>query len=153
MENKHQFSLWYFVFVFILISYLQSFFNAPRVENLPYSDFKTLLKAKKLDKIQLTETDISGTILLKGIEDFLPFERAEALKKYGATEHSFYTVRLEDPELIDDLELSGVSFAGKKENRWIGNVISWVIPILLFLAIWSYLFRRMGSMTGGMMEI
>ena len=153
MENKHQFSIWYFVFVFLFILFLQNYINAPRIENLPYSDFKTLLKAKKLDNIRLTETDISGTILLRDIEDYLPFERAEALKKNGGVERSFFTVRLEDPNLINDLETTGVSFAGKKQRRWIGNILSWVVPVLLFFALWSYLFRRVGSMTGGMMEI
>ncbi len=153
MENKHQFSIWYFVFVFLLIAYLQSFFNPPRIENLTYSEFKVLLKAKKLDKIRLTDTDISGTIILRDIEDLLPYERTQTLKKNGDTERSFFTVRLEDPKLIDDLEASGVSFAGKKESRWLGNIMSWIIPILIFLALWSYLFRRMGSMSGGMMEI
>ena len=153
MENKHQFSIWYFVLVFLIIFFLQNYINAPRVENLPYSDFKTLLKAKKLDNIKLTETDISGTIILKDIDDYLPFEKAEALKKNGDLERSFFTVRLEDPKLIDDLEAAGISFAGQKQRRWIDNILSWVIPVLLFFALWSYLFRRIGGMAGGMMEI
>ncbi len=153
MENKHQFSIWYFVIAFLFIAYLQSFFNPPRIENLPYSEFKILLKAKKLEKLRLTETDISGTILLRDIDEHLPYERVEALKINGDVERAFYTVRLNDPKLMEDLESSGVSFAGKKENRWLSNVISWVIPILLFFALWSYLFRRMGSLGGGMMEI
>jgi len=153
MDNKHQFSIWYFVFVFLFIAYLQSFFNPPRVENLPYSEFKILLKANKLEKIRLTESDISGIIILRDIDDYLPYERIEALNINGDIERSFYTVRLDDPKLIDDLEASGVSFAGKKENRWLGNVVSWIIPVLLFFALWSYLFRRMGSLGGGMMEI
>ncbi len=153
MENKHQFSIWYFIFVILFIIILQNYINVPRIENLPYSDFKTLLKAKKLDEIRLTETDISGTIILQDIDEFLPFERAEALKKNGAPERSFYTVRLEDPKLINDLETAGVKFAGEKQSRWIGTLLSWVVPVLLFFALWSYLFRRVGSMTGGMMEI
>ncbi len=153
MDNKHQFSIWYFVFAFLFIAYLQSFFNPPRIENLPYSEFKILLKANKLENIWLTETDISGTIILRDIDDYLPYERVEALNINSDIERSFFTVRLDDPKLIDDLEASGISFAGKKENRWLSNVISWVIPILLFFALWSYLFRRMGSLGGGMMEI
>ena len=153
MENKHHFSIWYFVIVFLFIFYLQNYINAPRVENLPYSDFKTLLKAKKLDNIRLTETDISGTIILKDIEEYLSFERAESLKKDGDLERSFFTVRLEDPNLINDLEVAEVKFAGEKQNRWIGTLFSWVVPVLIFFALWSYLFRRMGSMAGGMMEI
>ena len=153
MENKHQFSIWYFFIAFLFIAYLQSFFNPPRVENLPYSEFKLLLKAKKLKDLHLTETSISGTILLRDIGDYLSQKRVKALNINGDTERSFYTVRLDDPELINDLENSGVNFAGKKESRWLENVISWVIPILLFLALWSYLFRRMGRLGGGMMEI
>ena len=153
MENKHQFSIWYFFIAFLFIAYLQSFFNPPRVENLPYSEFKILLKAKKLKDIYLTETSISGTIILRDIDEYLSQKRVKALTINGDTERSFYTVRLDDSELINDLENSGVNFAGKKESRWLENVFSWVIPILLFFALWSYLFRRMGRLGGGMMEI
>ena len=117
MDNKHQFSIWYFVFAFLFIAYLQSFFNPPRIENLPYSEFKILLKANKLENIWLTETDISGTIILRDIDDYLPYERVEALNINSDIERSFFTVRLDDPKLIDDLEASGISFAGKKENQ------------------------------------
>ena len=34
-----------------------------------------------------------------------------------------------------------------------GTLFSWIVPVLIFFALWSYFFRRMGSMTGGMMEI
>ena len=98
MENKHHFSIWYFVFTFLLIAYLQSFFNPPRIENLPYSEFKILLKAKKLEKLRLTDTDISGTIILRDIDEHIPYERAEALNKNDDVERAFYTVRLDDPK-------------------------------------------------------
>jgi cell division protease FtsH len=64
----------------------------------------------------------------------------------------FTVVRVEDPELISDLEQAGVEFKGEVTNEWISTVLSWVVPVVLFVLLWNYLFMRMGA-GGGMMQI
>jgi hypothetical protein len=43
MENKHQFSTWYFLLVILLFFAVQSYLYKPHTENLAYSDFKKLV--------------------------------------------------------------------------------------------------------------
>jgi cell division protease FtsH len=61
-------------------------------------------------------------------------------------------VRVEDPELVPELEKAGIAFKGEVSNEWLPTVLSWVVPVALFFLLWSYLFKRMGS-GSGMMQI
>ena len=64
----------------------------------------------------------------------------------------FTAVRIEDPKLLEDLEKAGVKDTGEAANRWIGEVLGWIIPLIFLIALWSFFFRRMGSAEGGVMS-
>ena len=72
--------------------------------------------------------------------------------KEAKTSLPFTVVRVEDPELISDLEKGGVQFKGEVTNEWLATVLSWVVPVVLFFLIWNYLSKRMGA-GGGVMQI
>ena len=40
LPPKTHFSIWYFLITFLLIIYLQQYFFSPKVETIPYSQFK-----------------------------------------------------------------------------------------------------------------
>jgi len=154
MEKSQQFSLWYFLGAFLLILALQNFLFAPHAENLAYSDFKTLLRAGKLEGVTLGERFITGTLKPEGLEGLLPPEKLEELKRYGeGKEHRFVTVRVADPDLVKDLEAAKVRFAGQVESKWFSMLLSWIVPALIFFALWGVLMKRMGGAAGGFMEI
>ena len=59
----------------------------------------------------------------------------------------FTTTRIEDPELVKELEADDIAFAASKEyGTWIWNVVSWVAPIFFFFVLWRLFFS---SMSGG----
>ena len=64
----------------------------------------------------------------------------------------FTAVRIDDPKLIEDLEKAGVKASGEMANKWVAEVIGWIIPLVLLIALWSFFFRRMGSAEGGVMS-
>jgi cell division protease FtsH len=63
-----------------------------------------------------------------------------------------WRVRIEDPKLVEDLEQAGVKFTGEVANRWVGELLGWVIPLLFLVALWTFFFRRMGGAEGGVMS-
>lgn len=66
---------------------------------------------------------------------------------------NFETTRVEDPELVSQLENMGIEFAGKPDRGWFLNfLIIWIFPLLILVAIWGFIFRRMNP-TGGMLSI
>lgn len=151
--RQQQFSLWYVLLAVTAMLILQSLFFSSHIETLPYSDFKVLLKAGKLKDITLGEGAITGTVNSDGIENLLPKQQVEEMQRQGKGDHPFSTLRVNDPNLVQDLEAAKVRFVGQADNKWISTLLSWVVPAMLFFAVWSFLIKRMGGAAGGMMEI
>ncbi|MEK7691442.1 MAG: ATP-dependent metallopeptidase FtsH/Yme1/Tma family protein, partial [Bdellovibrionota bacterium] len=101
------------------------------VENLKYSEFRTLLKDKKVRDLVITDQGIQGDLVEPTTT--------------GGKKH-FITVRVE-PDLAADLDAAGVAYSRVIENPWPRELLSWFLPALFFAGIWFYLSRRMA--TGG----
>jgi cell division protease FtsH len=152
---QQQFSIGYFVVALVLLFALQTFFASSHVETITYSQFKGLAKKGLVSKVVVGEKTIRGEIKPEGLNEVLPAERLKAWNeqnKEAKTPLPFTVVRVEDPELISDLEKGGVQFNGEVTNEWLSTVLSWGVPVVLFFLLWSYLFKRMGA-GGGMMQI
>ena len=152
MEKK-QFSLWYFLATFLLLLALQSVFFGQHAENLTYSEFKALLAAGKIENVLIGEQVISGTFKAEGLDPLLPKQKLDELKRSGGAEHRFAAVRVDDPALVGELEAAKVSFAGQIESKWLSTLLSWILPAVIFVAIWGLLMKRMGGAAGGFLEI
>jgi cell division protease FtsH len=140
MDKKTQINIWYVIAAIIGVMLLQSLFvQTQQVETIPYSQFQRYLKEGRVDDIVVTETRIRGRLT----------DAAEG----GPRE--FVTNRV-DPGLAAELEGAGVEYTGGTENTFLRDLLSWVIPILLFFGLWMLLIRRLaerGGFGGGLMQI
>lgn len=151
-KREQQFSLWYFIVTLFVLMTIQNFFISAQVQNLSYSDFKTLLKNDKIIEVTIGKAQISGRVLTDGLKKVLPENKIARLNKNDGGEHRFTTIRVDDPALAQELEAANVRFTGQLENTWITVLLSWIIPALIFFGIWSFFMRRMGA-ASGVMEI
>jgi cell division protease FtsH len=104
-------------------------------ESLEYSKFKGLLAQGRVTEVQLSKDQVRGKYL----------DGDNASK-------AFTSVRVEDPKLAEQLDAQKVQYSGEIESPWIAELLSWVFPILLIVALWTFLFRRMGNAEGGIMS-
>jgi cell division protease FtsH len=74
------------------------------------------------------------------------------LKKSDDGAAAFSTTRIDDPKLVEDLEQGGVKYSGELVSRWLPEILGWVVPILLLIALWTFFFRRIGGAEGGVMS-
>jgi cell division protease FtsH len=149
MEIKQRrFSLWYFVAAFFVLMALENFLMGAIVETLTYSEFKTLLKAGKITEVTLTDRVITGRLRQDGLEGLLPKEKIAEIRRFGGGEQRFVVVRVDDPSLVPELEAAKVRFAGRLESTWFTTLLSWILPALIFVAIWMFFMKRMGAATG-----
>ena len=136
MEKQHKFSIFYIMIgiwvVLIIQSYIASMFA---VKTIPYSQFMNLLKTGKVTEIAVSQDQIQGK--MKGDQ--------------GKIEE-FKTVRV-DPELSKTLEQYNVTFKGEIESTFLRDILSWVLPIFLFIGVWYLLMKRMGSQQPGFMSL
>ncbi len=153
MERKEQqFSLWYFIVALLILITVQSFFLNSQVQNLSYSDFKTLLKGRAIMEVTIGKEHISGHVSTDGLKKILSKEKSDKLRQDDTGEHRFTTIRVDDPALTQELDDAGVRYTGQVESNWFTVLLSWVIPAVIFFGIWSLLLRKMGA-ASGVMEI
>src|SRR6184192_3616109 len=155
-KRQQQFSIGYFILAILIIFGLQTYFAAPPVETLNYSEFKNLVAKGQVSNLVLGEKAIRGEIKPEAVKTAVSPERLKSLGnefKEGKKALPFVVVRVEDPELVSDLQKSGIAFKGEVTSDWVPTVLSWVVPVVLFFLLWNYLFKRMGSGAGGLMQI
>ncbi|MGH7830203.1 MAG: ATP-dependent zinc metalloprotease FtsH, partial [Candidatus Binatia bacterium] len=156
MEFKQrQFSLWYFLAALVVIILLQNFLQGPKVETIPYSQFKSLIKKGMITDVVIAEKTIRGHIKGEAVKAIVPPEKLKELDQAvqdGKKDHPFIVVRVEDSTLTAELEEAGIPFKGEVANDWLPTILSWVVPVALFFLLWSYLFKKMGS-GSGLMQI
>jgi cell division protease FtsH len=133
-SKKTHFTIWYFVIAFLIILLIQNYIVMKKSEvEIPYSTFKEALRAGKIvGELTITQESIAGER-----------ETEKARQK-------FYTIRVEDSDLVKELETYHVNYKGKVESKWLTNILSWIVPLVFFFFIWRILFSRIGPETSVM---
>lgn len=140
MNKKVSFSIWYVFLAIWAVIVIHDFLLAmQKVEELPYSEFKTLVSQEQVEEVSISGQTLSGKLKPKeGVKD----------QKF------FTTVRVEDPELVRDLQQHGVKFIGVIESTFWRDLLSWVVPALVFVGIWFFFIQRLGQQAqGGFMRV
>ncbi len=175
-NKRFAFSLWYVLLAFVLFYVLESLFMRPHVDKIPYSRFKQLLREGRVVECAVGPESISGLYLTDDPEVLQQIEfdtvvvrkaavldsvllrarldssRTAALLRDGKIRR-FSTVRVEDPDLVWQLEAADIEYAGKSDGSWLKSLLlGGLLPLLLLFALWGFIFRRMGP-TGGLMSI
>ncbi len=128
-------SLWYGLAFLLLLGLAQMYYLTPAGRTVPYSDFKQMVKSGHVAEVTIGDQVIRGT-----------------LKQDDGKGKQFQTTRVEDPKLTEELEARGVKYTGEAVNRWLPDLLGWIIPLIFFIGIWGFFFRRMGGAEGGVMS-
>jgi cell division protease FtsH len=102
-----------------------------QVERIPYSQFQ-----------KLVQDGLVAEVVVQG--DVIRGEFTEPQQDKGY----FITNRV-DPSLAEALREKGVVFSSKPESTFLPTLLSWLVPIALFFAVWMFLMRRMAGRLGG----
>jgi len=129
-------TMWYALGFLLLLAIGNAFvFSFQSGQTVSYSDFKNLVRDGKVQEVTVAEDRVRGQ-----------------LKQGNEKTRTFTAVRIEDPKLLEDLEKNGVKYTGEVANRWVAELLGWVIPIVFLIGLWSFFFRRMGGAEGGVMS-
>jgi len=136
LEKHYKFSIWYVligIWVVLLVqNYIAHMFV---VKTIPYSQFLNLLKDGKVTEIAISENQIQGK-----------------MKDEAGELVDFKSVRV-DPELSQMLDQYKVTFKGEVEPTFFRDLLSWVLPILIFIGVWYFLMKRMAGQQPGFMSL
>ena len=65
----------------------------------------------------------------------------------------FRTVRVEDPDLVNELQAAGAKFSGTRPSALSQFLMAWVLPLLVIFGLWSLLARRFRAAGEGVFGI
>jgi cell division protease FtsH len=103
-------------------------------KTVSYSDLKTLINNGSIDYVGIGPTTIKAT------------------GKLTTGEQVAYKVRrvVPDETLVPTLEEKKIAYGAFSEENLLGDMLfGWVLPILIFFLIWSFLAKRMAKSMGG----
>jgi cell division protease FtsH len=132
MGKSTRFNLVYLLFaMFAILSLQQWWQRVQTVEVVPYSEFEKLLASDKIAEVVVSGERITGK--LKAPEN-------------GKT---VATANLVPPEVAERLSKYGVTYTQANESTLLRDILSWVIPALVFFGVWYLLVKRMAAQQGG----
>ena len=138
MDKRTRLHLGYaFVAVWLVILIQGWWQTARETELIPYSQFLGYVRDGKIDDVAISDQAVRGSF-----------------KDPIDGKSRFVSARV-DPALAQELAGSGVRFEGVVENTFLTTILSWVVPILIFFAIWALVFRRFAERQGlgGLMSV
>jgi len=131
MERRTQFNIGYLLFALLAIFILQQWWQqAQTIEVVPYSEFEKLLAEDRIAEVVVSDQRITGK--LKSPEN-------------GKT---VAVANLVQPDLAERLSKFGVKYTRVHESTFLRDLLSWILPALVFFGVWYLLVRRMAGQQG-----
>ena len=134
---KKPLMFYYTIVLIILILFniiAMPYIKEKQIKDVDYGTFISMTEKKEIKKVELQQQD--NTILFTG--------------KDGKT--IYKTAMVDDPDLTKRLYEAGVSFYGEEIDQSspiLVTVLSWVLPILFFVALGEYMSRKLMKRAGG----
>ena len=116
---------WIISFILVIAIY-NNIKSTEKEKDIPYSEFKQAVYSKNVTKVKIGQDLIQG----------------EFTSSDGKT-HRFATIPVQDGALLKDLETAGVKeYSAAPDRSWISSILLNIGWILLFVAIWYFIFVR-----------
>ncbi|WP_191060982.1 ATP-dependent zinc metalloprotease FtsH [Geminicoccus harenae] len=138
MNKDVRFNLWYWLAALAGILFIQYLYSTnQQVAPILYSEFEQYLREGRVAEVAISDNFIRG-------EFKQPLEGGER----------YFTTTRVDPDFANELQQYDVRFTGRIESNFLSDLLSWVLPVLLFFGLWMFLLRRMsGKLGGGLMQV
>jgi cell division protease FtsH len=128
-KKTKNFTFLYFIIAIVGIFVIHSFLSLrSEIRTIPYSEFKALISQNKISDLLIDNEKVQGN-----------------LTKEDGKQVKFVSSRVEDPDLVKDLQKANIKFSGSFENKLLRIIIEWVLPFAIIILIWNVLMRRMGG--------
>ncbi len=129
--------------ILLLLNFIIPSFG-PQLPQVPYSDFINQVESGKVEQAVVSNDRIEYAL------------KSDATGEQAAPAQVFVTTPVAiDLDLPKILREHNVKFAAPAPNNngWIGTLLSWVVPPLIFFGIWGWLMNRGGGAGGAALTV
>ena len=126
---KQRFNIWPLIITFFIVITFQNIVQQNAAQKpVSYDEFMGLLKDKQITEVVLGET------IMKGVGEAPEGEMPQV-----------YVTNRVDQEAVEMLKPYDVKFRKEVETTFFRDILSWVIPPLIFVFIWIWFMKKMAS--------
>ncbi|MBI9102928.1 MAG: ATP-dependent zinc metalloprotease FtsH [Spirochaetales bacterium] len=141
-NGKFKFSFWYFIAAVMILLFANAFLTSSgESQEISFSTFKSMIESGSITEVLMGESVYIGT----GPHTGNAIQETTTLLSTGKS--SYKTVPVDDPNFVTLMDQYGVTYSAYKQSNplLIQLLMSWVIPLVLFMVIWRFVSKRMGS--------
>ncbi len=124
-----------------------------KVETIDYSAFKSKVDSGEIHRIEIDEKYLTGFSLTKAQMVKFDSTRLGGGKPVEVPKN-YRTVRVVDPDLIRLMDLKGIEYYAviPEDNSWLTGLLSWVVPVIVMVLLWTYISKQIGKTGQGVMS-
>lgn len=131
LDKTNTWNVGYWLIALLLLVLLQDLWQGvSQVQTVPYSEFEKALTQERIAEVTISERTVIGK-----------------LKTPDGKKTTLAAVRVE-PELAARLEKFNVPYTRVVENTLLRDLLSWIVPALVFFGLWFFLFRSFANKQG-----
>src|ERR1700720_1343644 len=163
LEPQWRFAIGYFLLTLLVMWVWQELFTPVPLRTIPYSEFKKYLPRHEVAEAVVRQDEIDGRIVPRAESQSktAPAEPGASVASRNGIQQAptetkpffFRTVRVEDPDLVRDLQAAGVEYGAVRPGIISQLLFSWVLPIAFMAVLWSFLARRIGAAGESLLSI
>jgi cell division protease FtsH len=132
-DPRAQWHVGYWLIAIAALLFLQSVWQAQRtLEVVPYSEFERALAEGRIAEVTVGDTRVTGT-----------------LKEPAPGGKRFIVANRVEPDLAERLSKFDVPYTRAVESTLLRDLLSWIVPTLLFFGLWWFVIRRIVERQGG----
>ena len=151
-----QSNIWPFFIMLVMLWVWQAAVSQLTVRTIPYSEFRAHLARHEVMNAVVRQNEIFGQIVPQAAPATNITASAPAVAQTNipaagtnapaaaTAPFQFRTQRIEDPDLVRDLQASGAQYNGERPSVLSQFLLSWVVPVAIYLGIWSLVSRKLG---------
>lgn len=147
---------WIILIVLLLMSVAGNYLGRSQAgaTSVTYNEFKDMVRSGSIKRVAMRDTTYVGYTQGQGeIEQtFLTLLHNAASSSSNLS--AYTTVRLDDPSfipLLDEMQVEYYAIAPQQPGL-LTSLISWILPVVIMMVLWRFLFARMGGGGQGVMS-
>jgi cell division protease FtsH len=134
VDKQRQLHLWYLLLALIAVVWVRDIWvGSTAVQTVAYSELQQYLRNGQVESVQVSDQLVRAT-----------------LKQPTADGRTRIVAIRVAPDLARDLAQYNVRFEGVIEGTLLRDLLSWVLPALVFFFLWYFVARRLTQQGGGL---
>ncbi len=158
-DPQTRWGIGYFLVTLLVLWVWQGLISEFAVRTIPYSQFKVHLARREVVEAAVKQEEIVGRVVPLAAREpnaapaepvlTTPKTKAAPLALRRALAESrpflFRTVRIEDPDLVKELQSAGVEYSAVRPPFLSQFLLAWVLPVAVMIGLWTFIGRRFGA--------